>query len=349
MSDDKKPSSGGESTDCAETEETETVAETKESEAVSSAQQEENGTETPTENNEGDNSHDTHKLWNSLEGKIGAVAAVVIIVIGVLFGTHVFCVHHWAKATCTSPRTCIICHRTQGKKLGHYWLPADCEYPKRCGRCGIEVGKKLGHKWEAATCTEPTTCKRCGKTKGSPLGHDVTAWKTTKEATCTESGEQEGTCNRCGQTVTQTIPMQEHTPGDWEVAKDYTIDPAGYVTPGLKVRKCKVCGKVLEQQEYTVELTTSQSNALAKAADYLSFSSFSHESLIRQLEFEGYSTDDATFAADHCGADWMVQAEKKAQSYMEVSSFSRAGLINQLEFEGFTPDQAAHGADSVGL
>ncbi|NMF26657.1 hypothetical protein HF885_09525 [Olsenella umbonata] len=177
----------------------------------------------------------------------------------------------------------------------------------------------------------------------------MTDWKVTKEATCTETGVREGVCKRCGETIKQETQKKEHTPGDWEIQKDYTISSDGYVTPGVKVQKCKVCGQVLNQQEYTVELTVSQSNALARAASYLDYTSFSYKSLIDQLEFEGFSSEDATFAADHCGADWMVQAEKKARQYMDYSSFSRASLIGQLEFEGFTAEQAAHGADSVGL
>ena len=59
----------------------------------------------------------------------------------------------------------------------------------------------------------------------------------------------------------------------------------------------------------------SQRNALEKAKDYLDFSAFSYTGLIGQLEYEGFSTEDATFGADNCGADWNEQAAKKAQSY----------------------------------
>lgn len=95
--------------------------------------------------------------------------------------------------------------------------------------------------------------------------------------------------------------------------------------------------------------TTSQLNALKKAKSYLNSSAFSHSGLIDQLEYEKFSADDATYAADNCGADWNSQAAKKAQSYMKVSSFSRDGLIDQLEYDGFTEAQAEHGADSAGL
>lgn len=100
--------------------------------------------------------------------------------------------------------------------------------------------------------------------------------------------------------------------------------------------------------EPTPELTMGQKNALKQAYNYLDFSAFSRSGLIDQLEFEGYSTDEATFAVDNCGADWNEQAAKKAEAYLEFSSFSRSGLIDQLEFEGFTTEQAEYGVTAVG-
>ena len=128
-----------------------------------------------------------------------------------------------------------------------------------------------------------------------------------------------------------------------------TITSSGYVLPGEKERKCTACGAVVDKSEYTVDVTTSQVNALSRASSYLDMGGFSYKSLVEQLEFEGFSNADATFAADHCGADWMKQVEQKAKSYMSFMGFSRSGLISQLEFEGFTSEQAAHGADYVGL
>lgn len=100
--------------------------------------------------------------------------------------------------------------------------------------------------------------------------------------------------------------------------------------------------------EPTPEMTMGQKNALKQAHNYLDFSAFSRSGLIDQLEFEGYSTEDATFAVDNCGADWNEQAAKKAQDYLDFSSFSRSGLIDQLEFEGFTTEQAEYGVSAVG-
>jgi len=98
----------------------------------------------------------------------------------------------------------------------------------------------------------------------------------------------------------------------------------------------------------TPEVSTSQRNALNKAKEYLSIQSFSHDGLVKQLEFEKFTTEDATYAADNCGADWNEQAAKKAAQYMDLMSFSKEKLISQLEFDGFTEDQANYGAQSVG-
>ena len=97
------------------------------------------------------------------------------------------------------------------------------------------------------------------------------------------------------------------------------------------------------------QMTVSQENAVESAENYLSYSGFSRKGLIKQLEFEEFSTADATFAVDNVDVDWMAEAAESAANYMDYSSFSRSGLIDQLEFEGFTAEQAEHGADSVGL
>lgn len=66
------------------------------------------------------------------------------------------------------------------------------------------------------------------------------------------------------------------------------------------------------------------------------------------MEYEGFSNEAATYAADNCGADWNEQAAQKAQDYMDFSSFSRSGLIDQLLYEGFTQEQAEYGVSAVG-
>ena len=96
-------------------------------------------------------------------------------------------------------------------------------------------------------------------------------------------------------------------------------------------------------------LTTSQENAVRSAQDYLQVTAFSRTGLIGQLEFEGFSTEDATFAVDSLDIDYNEQAAAEAESYLEFSGFSRQGLIDQLVFEGYTQEQATYGVDQTGL
>lgn len=100
----------------------------------------------------------------------------------------------------------------------------------------------------------------------------------------------------------------------------------------------------------TPETTTnSRAQALKKAQSYLRSMAFSRSGLIGQLEYDGFSTADATAAVDSLSVDWSAQAVKKAQSYLRSMAFSRSGLIRQLEYEGFSTADAKHAADAVGL
>jgi Host cell surface-exposed lipoprotein. len=95
--------------------------------------------------------------------------------------------------------------------------------------------------------------------------------------------------------------------------------------------------------------TISQKNAVKKAKSYLSYSAFSHDGLVAQLEYEQFSHADAVYGADNSGANWNEQAAAKAKSYMEYSAFSRGSLIEQLKYDKFTQAQAEYGANAVGL
>lgn len=289
-----------------------------------------------------------------------AVAAVVIVAL--LFASHTICFHDWRDATCTVPRTCSICGRTDGDPLGHDWQDATCSEPKTCKRCGEKEGDPLGHQVDSwttdkeASCTEEGSasgkCVRCGKaqTKSLPrVSHTYGDWVVDTPATCVQKGSQTHACSVCGYSETQEIPLADHTEGEWEVAAAPTISKSGTVTPGEKTLTCSVCGKILKTEKIDLEVTASQKNALGSAQSYLRFMAFSYSGLVHQLEYEGYSNADATFAADYCGADWNEQAAKSAESYLKYMSFSRSSLIHQLEYEGFTADQATYGADAVGL
>lgn len=93
--------------------------------------------------------------------------------------------------------------------------------------------------------------------------------------------------------------------------------------------------------------TTGEENALKMAQNYLQAISFSHDGLVEQLEYEGFSHEEAVFGADNCGADWNEQAAKKAGEYLELMPFSKEQLIDQLVYDGFTQDEAEYGANQA--
>lgn len=110
-------------------------------------------------------------------------------------------------------------------------------------------------------------------------------------------------------------------------------------------------GKSYDTPAATTQLATvtlGMKNALQKAKDYLNFTAFSYTGLIKQLEYERYSHEEAVYGADNCGADWYEQAVLKGQNYLDFTSFSRDGLIRQLEYEGFTNAQAVYAVNELG-
>lgn len=124
-------------------------------------------------------------------------------------------------------------------------------------------------------------------------------------------------------------------------AKVVSTDP----TAGTEAEEGATITLMVEEKP---KLTLSQQNAVGKAQSYLDFAGFSRTGLIGQLEYEGFSTEDATFGADNAGADWNAECAEKAKSYLEFSSFSREGLADQLAFEGFLATEIEFGLAAVG-
>jgi hypothetical protein len=102
------------------------------------------------------------------------------------------------------------------------------------------------------------------------------------------------------------------------------------------------------------EMTSGQRNALESAHTYIDMSGFSKKGLIKQLSSsagDGFSRADATFAANHVGADWKQEALESAQSYIDMSGFSKKGLIQQLSSsagDGYSRAEATFAANNVG-
>lgn len=161
-----------------------------------------------------------------------------IALIGIVLYSLLRCKHEWKEATCTEPRTCILCDEIEGEPLGHTWEEATCTTPKTCDVCGVTEGEVLGHTWEEATCITPKTCDVCGTVEGEPLGHTWLEATCTVPKTCDVCGAIEGeplghtwleatciapkTCNICG--LTEGITNEN----------SHTLDDRG---------KCNTCGR----------------------------------------------------------------------------------------------------------
>ena len=92
------------------------------------------------------------------------------------------------------------------------------------------------HPGDEATCTEDQTCTVCGAVLTPALGHNYEA--TVTPPTCTEDGYTTHTCNRCGDTYTDTpTEATGHQWGAWE-----TVTEAEEGKDGLEKRACEVCG-----------------------------------------------------------------------------------------------------------
>ena len=125
-----------------------------------------------------------------------------------------------------------------------------------------------------------------------------------------------------------------------------------YTEPAAAQKREEDAAKLAEKEQeknLAANETVSQKNARRTALSYLDFTAFSRDGLIKQLEYEKFSNEDATYAVDNCGADWNEQAAKMAASYLENMPFSHQSLVEQLVFEGFTEEEAEYGVSTTGL
>ena len=116
----------------------------------------------------------------------------------------------------------------------------------------------------------------------------------------------------------------------------------------LSLSACGGSYSAIEEISTTVADVTFEGQAERAAKNYLSMMPFSRSGLIEQLEFEGYSSSEATVAVDSLSIDYNEQAYRAAKNYLLMMPFSSLELVEQLEFEGYTQSQAIAGVSRIG-
>lgn len=123
---------------------------------------------------------------------IGGIVAILIVVL-VLFKTHVLCIHDWAEATCDEPKTCTICGDTEGEPLTHVVKTWNISVNPTCSAVGEQYG----------------SCELCGKVLSDTiekLEHTPGEWVVMEEyvinsdATVTP-GVESHMCAVCGEVI----------------------------------------------------------------------------------------------------------------------------------------------------
>lgn len=84
--------------------------------------------------------------------KIKNLFTLVIISILLCTLSACGCDHQWQEPSCNAPKTCTICHKTEGENLEHQWIEASCIAPKTCELCGEIKGEKVEHNFGERYC-----------------------------------------------------------------------------------------------------------------------------------------------------------------------------------------------------
>ncbi|MBR5514790.1 MAG: hypothetical protein IKU52_01155 [Clostridia bacterium] len=78
--------------------------------------------------------------------------------------------HSWADRTCTAPKTCRVCGKTEGSASGHSYYGGSCSNcgasdpnysTSNCWDCGRTIPES---DWRCSSCSYNTSCYVCGRT-----------------------------------------------------------------------------------------------------------------------------------------------------------------------------------------
>ncbi|MGM9682039.1 MAG: hypothetical protein ACI3XQ_00420, partial [Eubacteriales bacterium] len=199
------------------------------------------------------------------------------------------CTHEgeWLAATCTTPKCCPTCGRTEGEldPSNHAqeptWTYDEHKHTGVYGCCNTPIATDEAHKWadeetvyKEPTCTEKGLKSRVCTICGSPsntieipaLGHAFAEEFTVdKEPTCTKEGSKskhctrEG-CNECDEVT--TIEPLGHDSSEWTIFKAPTCEK-----DGVEGKTCNRCWAEVETRAIPATGHTSETWIVEKEAE----------------------------------------------------------------------------------
>lgn len=167
--------------------------------------------------------------------------------------------HKWDPATCTEPKTCSVCHLTDGTANGHTegteWKRDDNNHWHICKKCDAVIDASVeAHNPDhqgGATEEYPILCTECGYEMEAQLNHthvydkEVVAEKyLVSEATCQKYAVYKLSC-KCGAAGTETFEDVNAGYADHKWNSAWTKDETGHW------HECKTDG-CEEVNEYAV-------------------------------------------------------------------------------------------------
>lgn len=100
------------------------------------------------------------------------------------------------------------------------------------------------------------------------------------------------------------------------------------------------------EMDRSQETELNRRNAIIRAEEYLEFSSFSFDSLVGQLVFEGFDKADAKYAVQSLDVDWKEQCRLSGELLLKNLVISHDKLIDILVNIGFSSEDATDYADN---
>lgn len=234
--------------------------------------------------------------------------------------------------------------KMSNKKNVKYGSPVKLGANKFSKKGYIFAGWNTKKNGKGKTYANNTSVKNLvSKNKGTITLYAI--WKNEFKITYNLNGGRNNKSNPSKYKSTKEVVLKNPTRSGYKFLGWYT--DSKYKNKVTKIAKGKT-GNITLYAKWQSTVSTKKQQALSKAKWLLSYAGYSKAYLQEQLKIMGFSSEEAKYAADNCGANWKEQALKSAKDYLSHMNFSYQGLLDQLKFEKYTYDEAKYAVDKCG-